>query len=53
MSIEWAEAGDGHAFAALVEPHRRELQFSDAVEAGGTARVVALPTDEARVGMRR
>jgi RNA polymerase sigma-70 factor (TIGR02960 family) len=26
MSIEWAKAGDERAFAALVEPHRRELQ---------------------------
>jgi RNA polymerase sigma-70 factor (TIGR02960 family) len=27
MSIEWARAGDERAFAALVEPHRRELQL--------------------------
>jgi RNA polymerase sigma-70 factor (TIGR02960 family) len=27
MSIEWAKAGDERAFAALVEPHRRELQL--------------------------
>jgi DNA-directed RNA polymerase specialized sigma24 family protein len=27
MSIEQAKAGDEHAFAALVEPHRHELQL--------------------------
>jgi RNA polymerase sigma-70 factor (TIGR02960 family) len=27
MSIEWAKAGDEHAFAEIVEPHRRELQL--------------------------
>jgi RNA polymerase sigma-70 factor (TIGR02960 family) len=27
MSIEQAKTGDEHAFAALVEPHRRELQL--------------------------